>query len=190
VNAKIGWNAFCRILRQIEDQYTWARTGIPPVGYEDEDEDDKILEGLGDNSENEEGNEYLFSEIFYEDYLDFPRVCEHIEDGRGRAFGRNRLLGHIWAAAQCELLTYRRQTEGDEWISDRISVHSLLESLDWGNAASMPFVEKNLMKNYCACGWFKGRSWDCARRGQVCTSYFSNLDVWNRTTFLDDSIFE
>jgi len=105
-----------------------------------------------------------------------------------RAFGKNRLLGHIWAACQCELLTYRRLRKEDPWTSKRIDVGILAECLKSGSAQELPYVMEGLLNEYCACGRF-GR-FDPSCREDACSEYFSNLDDWNRTTFLDDTILQ
>jgi hypothetical protein len=176
-NAKFGWTAICLILQQFEDQYTWANTGVPPVGYEDEHES---LESDKDGE--------IHESIFWVNHQPGFAPCEHIDEyDKMAAYGRNRLLGHIWAACQCELLTYRRLSEGERWTSNRLDVGILLSSLESRSEAGIPFVAENLMKGYCACGLFGYP--DICRRDAACTKYYSNLDIWDRTVFLDDTIF-
>ena len=193
-NAKMGWNTICRILQQIEDQYTWVVTAVPPAGYEDEEEE------MRTEFEDEDLN-YL---IFWRSNLPGCRkACDHIGDERRRAFGRNRLLGHIWAACQCEFLTYRRLREGESWTSNRLDVRILLKSLESSSEASIPFVAADLMESYCDCGVFGGFDQFynvdyevddfnriCLLREDACKGYYSNLDIWDRTIFLDDTLFQ
>jgi hypothetical protein len=115
--------------------------------------------------------------------------CDHFDGEIPTAFGKNRLLGHIWAACQCELLTYRRIGEEDPWVSNRIDVGTIARSLELGSAQEIPYVKEGRLKEYCGCGWFHGYEGRC-RRERACSEYFSNLDDWNRTTFLDDALID
>jgi hypothetical protein len=188
-NAKIGWAAIHQILQQNEDQYTWVATGVPPAGYENEHQE--MMAYPSPNSLN-------LAVFWTSDNDGFGNDCEHMNIDMPGAFGRNRLLGHIWAACQCELLTYRRLREGELWTSNRINVRILLKSLEASSEASIPFVAEDLMWRYCACGLFDGHervyegpddSRICILRGDACKGYYSNLDIWDRTTFLDDTLF-
>jgi hypothetical protein len=181
ISTRLGWSVICQILQQIEDQYTWAETGIPPAGYEDEHEE------LEFSYNNPNGLDY-HKAIWYNDAALGAADCEHLADGISRAFGKNRLLGHIWAACQCELLTYRRLRTEDAWMSKRIDVAILANCLEIGSAEGLPYIKGGLLKEYCVCGMFD--PYQHCRREQTCSKYFSNLDDWNRTTFLDDTIFE
>jgi len=184
-SARPGWSVICQILQQIEDQYTWAMTGVPPAGYEDEHDE---IENDSDCDFDDEVD-YRKAIWWKESYL-LPRaaLCEHIEFEIPRAFGSNRLLGEIWAACQCELLTYRRLRKGEPWTSKRIDVGILAKCLELESAEEIPFIREELLNNYCACGLFGGIGDEHCRRENACTEYFSNLDDWDRTTFLYDGL--
>jgi hypothetical protein len=100
-------------------------------------------------------------------------------------FGRNKHLGVIHAAIQTELVTYRRLTEGDRWTSTNFNMGELLRSLQHGERPRIGLVEKNLMKEFCRCGTFYSDSRSCVRADQACASYFMNMDVWPRASFID-----
>jgi hypothetical protein len=176
-----GWLAICQILQQTEDQYTWAVTGIPPAGYEEEHEEVEF---------DHDGTDDLgyFRAIFMSDRAQGAADCEHMDVDVPRAFGKNRLLGHIWAACQCELLTYRRLRKEEPWTSKRINVGILADCLESRSAHELPYIKERLLNAYCACGRFD--QFDPSRREVACSEYFSNLDDWNRTTFLDDTMVE
>ncbi|KAF2791863.1 hypothetical protein K505DRAFT_247960 [Melanomma pulvis-pyrius CBS 109.77] len=160
--AQKGWAAFVLILQQIEEQHRWHDGDRPEL------------------------HEFpLMKEIFHEDGLGFPAPCEHIEgpDDR-RAFGRNTRLGHVWAACQAEFLTYRRQQESHPWLSEHITIDAILECLQTGDSGVLPHVRNKMLGLYCACGLYEG--WrTVSRREKACASYFSNLDDWHRTSFIE-----
>jgi len=92
-------------------------------------------------------------------------------------------LGHIWAAVQTELLTYRRLRDGDSWNSENFDMATILENLKSRTGISIGLVQKSLMKPYCACGRFDDTC-GFVLRGLAAKDYFSNLDNWKRTTFV------
>jgi hypothetical protein len=173
--AKEGWQLFCRILELIQGQYIWATTKVPPAGYEHEH--DELISG-------EVPNYDLLEWIFSTDVPGFALSCNHLDE-EPSCFGRNRVLGHIWAACQAELLTYRRLREIDPWISSRISVDVMLETLRCGNERQIPLIGKEMIKGYCQCGSF-GAEMVASRRDDACEHYFANMDDWRRSEFLAD----
>jgi hypothetical protein len=182
LEAQKGWTAFVFVLQRIEEQHRWASEGHPPRGYEDVHQ--AILqkyENRGDLSNHRpELSEFLLTrEIFWDDHLDFPSHCEH---GK-RAFGRNISLGHVWAACQAEILTYRRQQESHPWLSQHISMDAILDCLRTGNPNALPHVRNDRLKPYCACGSYYGIC-RYPLQEDACTSYFSNLDDYHRTSFV------
>jgi len=109
----------------------------------------------------------------------------------GYVFGANERLGHIWAAAQTELLTYRRRSEDESWTSENFDMEALLQSLETKTAVSIPLIQKSMMRRYCPCGLFKDGWVECSygvRREGAAAYYFSNLDDWARTSMLDDNV--
>jgi hypothetical protein len=101
-------------------------------------------------------------------------------------FGKNKYLATLWAAVQTELLTYRRLNENDPWISANFDMESVLESLETGTDLTINLVFKKMMREFCRCGIFID-SVDplCANVEEASAYYFSNLEDWNRSTFLD-----
>jgi hypothetical protein len=189
---KKGWHAFVLVLNQIEDQHRWAQTRRPPPGYEQEHRNIMGGDSYMDDDfirydELDDGEEifHMNDKIFHDGDMGFPVSCGQLgHPNRRRPFGRNRILGHIWAACQAELLTYRRQHEGDSWLSPHIDIDMILECLSSGDPSSIFFIRKGMLLEYCSCGRYK-TPWGMARREHVCTTYFSNLDDWHRAEYLE-----
>ncbi|KAI1412722.1 hypothetical protein F5Y13DRAFT_199610 [Hypoxylon sp. FL1857] len=100
----------------------------------------------------------------------------------------NRRLGVIWAAIQAELLTYRRLNEGDSWLSSRFDMELLLKGLQQNDDECLNQLAgagEGRLKDYSCCGLFDAKHPGCARREEVCTDYYANLDDWKRTTFIE-----
>ena len=100
-------------------------------------------------------------------------------------FGENKILAPLWAAVQTELLTYRRLKEGDEWISQNFDMSSLNEGLIGKGKVNIPLVQNGMMKPFCGCGFFVNGHPECPTLDDAAAYYFSNLEDWNRTTFID-----
>jgi hypothetical protein len=93
--------------------------------------------------------------------------------------------GHIWAAAQTELLNYRRRQKSDPWMSENFDMKSVLQGLMEDRIPFMPLLDGSMMKPYCPCGVFSD-TWSFCRREHASAYYFSNLDDWERSSFIDD----
>jgi hypothetical protein len=159
----IGWKCFCYVLQRIEDQYQWACTGQEPPGS-GEDQFDDIFDILKSGDifdmfyEDQDTQPDMATKVFGGDgvYLGYPKACDH-RNSYGlvwRVFGRDRLLGHIWASAQCEVLAYRRMKITDTWHSEYLDTETLLRCLEMGDPTILPSVAKGMMKKYCSCGFF------------------------------------
>lgn len=178
-NARLGWQVFSYILREAEDQ---RRSRIP-----------ELLELSDGGSYSSRDYEVEHDEIYWTDSNgNFQRSCTgHFGGERPRAFGRSDLLGPIWAAAQAELLTYRRITQGDSWISERFDMCAVLQSLESKKRISMPLLDDSMLKPFCACGRFGRRSpMAPLHREDAAAFYFSNLEDWRRTTIIDDQLLD
>ncbi|OJD30009.1 uncharacterized protein BKCO1_6800019 [Diplodia corticola] len=102
--------------------------------------------------------------------------CEH-ED----YFRNDATLATLWASVQTELLTYRRVHVNDSWVSANFDLERLLWGLTEEEKVSVGLVEKGLMKPHCQCGFFI-RDPPCMT--DVSATYFSNMDIWGRATYL------
>jgi hypothetical protein len=64
-------------------------------------------------------------------------------------------------------------------------MRSALESLQTGRELSIGLVAKNMMTPSCVCGVFENSEDPvCPRGDEASAYYFSNLEDWNRSTFL------
>ncbi|KAI5460096.1 hypothetical protein BGZ63DRAFT_490428 [Mariannaea sp. PMI_226] len=107
---------------------------------------------------------------------------------RNLVYCGNTQLGILWMMIQGEFLTYRRLTEGASWLSPRFNMQEVLGAMDKQEplpTKSQPTQADEGFKKYSRCGFFHGADHPgCARREEVCTSYFANFDDWSRTTFI------
>ena len=113
-----------------------------------------------------------------------PLYCPYHESNVN-FFGRSRILASLWAAVQTELLTYRRQNEDDPWISKNFNMNTLFHSLIRGGDIAIALVQKHMMKPFCPCGEFLEAVPGCSTVDDATTYYFSNMDDWNRSSFLE-----
>ena len=110
--------------------------------------------------------------------------CENYTECACNFFGESRILATLSAAVETELLTYRRLGDGDAWISPNFNMHALLEGLVHCDHVSIDLVEKEMMKPICSCGRFRAVPSGCTRAEDAARYHFSNMEDWNRTTFL------
>ncbi len=111
--------------------------------------------------------------------------CIRCDWDQDHFFGASKVLASLWASVQTELLTYRRLQEGDRWISQNFDMNALNKSLIGGNKVDIALVQKGMMKPYCWGGEFPGATPACPIVDDAAAYYFSNLESWNRTTFLE-----
>ncbi|KAH8659041.1 hypothetical protein BGZ61DRAFT_567250, partial [Ilyonectria robusta] len=100
-------------------------------------------------------------------------------------------IGLLWATIQTELLTYRRVSDGDAWISDNFSMEALRTWLE-GNSTFFltPLVQSQMMKKHSRCGWFHDSgSCICPTAQEVCVQPFMNMYIDSRTSFFTNLIF-
>jgi hypothetical protein len=157
--AQTGWQLFCYVLIQAQQEQIQHEKII------DDDHDDplryqsQILNGVR-----------------------FRNDCnEHTREGIDKVFANCEELGHLWAACQTELLSYRRLTEKDTWTSEYFDMKKLLKSLNAGKGVNVEYVKNGMMKPYCGCGLF---GWDISLREDTAEYYFSNLDDYSRLSLI------
>jgi hypothetical protein len=110
------------------------------------------------------------------------RLCSH--EIELEEFTLDARLPTLHAAVQTELLTYRRLQEDDPWISPFFDMQSVLKSLETGQPLSIDLIKNDMMKPFCECGRVDAGDPYFPRAEHVMQYHFSNLEVWDRTTFL------
>ena len=170
---KTGWQVICHILRVAEAIWNGYRNGF----------DSESKSGVTNLSDSEYESEDGSSDP------SFLLSCSHHENWKSKAFGRGRILGHLWAAAQTELLTHRRQREEDPWTSDKFDLPFALKCLEERAIPSIPLVRGLMMKPYCACGLFEGHiCFTAPTRDEACFSYISNMNRYLRETLIYEEV--
>jgi len=209
-----GWRIFCTVLQLSQNEWNPPPRPEPPARtprtseddfrsiygafVEDVDEDMGIVELLvididvegGNNEEDEDWDEDMNADDDSDPDRDehIPGSCDyHYETPyQQNFFGKSKSLATLWAAVQAELLTYRRIAEGDPWLSANFDMQSVLESLEKGKQLSIRLVSESMLKPFCNCGIFCGSEDPaCLRVEEASAYYFSNLEDWSRTTYLD-----
>ena len=187
-----SWNVITYVLRQ--SQAEWNGEPIPNASTTANEVDDFI-----DYSDDEPDSiEELESDTEKSIDISLPAYCSCWDDRRTTSslrriyhpkttnyFGRRRSLATLWAAVKTELLTYRRLTEDDAWLSRYFDLFSLNQGLVRGNKVTIPLVEEAMMRPFCDCGNFFEKVPSCTVTDEACAFYFSNMEDWNRTTFID-----
>ena len=173
----IGWQIMCNVLRyaQAEWKIKSRRRRSASITSQLDDRFDASIGYSQDEMSTDE-------EASYECPL--PTDCP--DEGYWVSyFGRSKVLASLWAAVQTELLTYRRLEERDEWISTNFDMPSLNEGLIRGGEVDIRLVREKMMKPFCACGCFHEAVPECPIIEDAAAYYFSNLDDWNRTSFVE-----
>ena len=182
-----GWNVIVYVLRQSRAEWNGEplkSTGTPnPVNdldvYSDEEQNsDNEVNDLVDYSDEE-----LNSDSEEETDIRLPAYCPS-DDYRCSFFGRRRSLATLSAAVTTELLTYRRLTVADSWLFQNFDMTSLNRGLNQEDKVAVPLVEKKMMNQYCECGIFSVVMPGFTTTEDACAFYFSNMEDWNRTTFI------
>ncbi|KIX03560.1 uncharacterized protein Z518_07113 [Rhinocladiella mackenziei CBS 650.93] len=170
-----GWQIFCHILRPYEPIVARSRRREPSF---DNSVIDFSQDSLGDLTEDSFSHD---SNSGCEDD-NFRSACGEECDYFPEYYKRSD-IGHVWAAVQTELLTYRRINEADPWISSYFDLDAVLAGLKTGEEISMPLFDNRMIKPYCRCGR-PGGSWKHVLRERIAEYYFGNLDVWDRASFI------
>jgi hypothetical protein len=94
-------------------------------------------------------------------------------------------IGLLWATIQTELLTYRKTSEEHPWVSENFSmeqIHAWLENPS--EKLTIPLVSDEMMDSHSDCGWFDCKNFLLPVAEDVCASYFMNMDVYDRASFV------
>ena len=185
----IGWQVVYQVLKRSQSDWTDCykrRFNLYYTGYNyDSDSPSESSQNVmsidSEGPINSSANEMSTNE---EEESGKHYYCVKCDCQRDHFFGRSKGLASLWASIQTELLTYRRLEEGDSWISQNFDMKALNESLTWGNRLDIALVRNKMMKPYCSGGEFPDACPACPVPEDVAAYYFSNLEDWNRSTFL------
>ncbi|KAI1659367.1 hypothetical protein F4813DRAFT_352708 [Daldinia decipiens] len=179
-DVKRGWEILLSILRLYftKDQHRSTLPSMSDTGV-DHISDNDSSDGMAFKSDDSSHCQHGVHEI--KPYVNYELV--HCGDRR---------LGHIWAAIQAELVTYRRLGEDDGWLSPNFDMEKLRKGLEDNDEGLLREFANNpdgvtgesKLKGYSHCGLFDAENPFCATREEVCTSYYANLDDWKRTNFI------
>lgn len=167
-----GWLAFTGVLEILESQYTWENMVDTDFQFKYRPWKKGISLLLSKGSS-------TYKHVFCDsvEAASFSLDCSHDHTYNGRGFGRDLLLGHIWAACQAELLTYRRRSDAEPWMSARLSVEDILLCLQTQDPSWIPYIRKNLLQPYCMCGLFTDKLFGPAPTiDQVCVEDLNNFE--------------
>ena len=168
-----GWQLFCFLLRSSHEE--WKLMKSPRAQGIDPEEPD-IMEDPGNSPERHS----------WDDPNCYP--AKHGANCHFRFkenfFSNNQDLGTFFAAAQTEILTYRRLAANDAWTSDKFNMREILWSLTTEAEPRIGFMEHGLIKPYCRCGKFVDDVDVALRAEQACETHFMNLEDWLRTSFI------
>lgn len=168
-DVRIGWQIFCYLLRSSSEEWISDKSRANKGSNYSSFGDDEME--IDRDSESDDGS--------------FGMEHECCDGGKGCCyFGRNEDLGRIYAAVQTELVTYRRIAENDPWTSTNFNMEELLQSLLREYKPRIGLLEKGLLKSFCRCGLFYHDFGRCLTAEDACVSYFMNMDVWSRASFI------
>lgn len=184
-DAILGWNLFCTMLRYARDERRPRPKSFSSKGKEREDRFQPFVESVDDvmemcNDDEDNEDEDMESESGTDEEL-----CSHCKPETDNSYGRSKVIGTLWAAIQTELLTYRRLTDKDPWISKNFDLKAVMDGLKNGGSLSIKLVEEDKMASFYRCSKFMEITNEAyASLNKVCTHYFANVDVWSRTSHI------
>jgi hypothetical protein len=179
----LGWQVFCSMLRYARNERRPKSKRASNRRDRDEEDFHVAFDLPDDDPEHNEDTED--EDMDWESDAE-KEICPHYKDNTDNFYGASKVIGTLWAAIQTELVTYRRLTEDDPWISQYFDMRALLEGLNNGGLISIPLVEEDMMNPFCQCGRFLDITDEaCACVDEVCAHYFANIDSdWHRTTYI------
>lgn len=185
--ARTGWKLFCYVLRAARRLEEPDSPGQDVVMWDDPPPADGLFDAFFLPADRNTDVQALGRQHQADDDADSAdeEISRCISCGESNNFKDCGELGHLWAAVQAEILTYRRLRDSDNWLSDNFDMEEVLEGLEAGNGVRTGFFHKELLRAFCACGVFESaKQPDFACVDEVCYEYFSNLEEWERTTYL------
>ncbi|KAI9807444.1 MAG: hypothetical protein M1833_000189 [Piccolia ochrophora] len=191
-DTRVGWQVFCLVLKLSRE--VWA-----PGSRRHYDPQTLVVRNIfgeyipydgGDMVIDSDDNATSFDNAMVIDKGGMGGHGDDFQDcdvcGEKNYFRGNSDLRDLWAAAQTELLTYRKLQEDDTWTSPKFDLAELLRNYQVGLGIGIGLVDRGMLKDYCECGRFRdAKNKDCACVNEACAFYFSNLEEWDRTTYLE-----
>lgn len=186
-----GWHIFCHILRPFEPIAVRPHPERPTFENLMTDVDLHLSEHVPEESCNHDSlsgdDDSTFPAICTQDCYDYwaPEYYDQDSDTWDSQYAMRNDIGHIWAAIQTELLTYRRINEGDAWMSDFFDLDAVSRGLQTKTQISMPLFNNGMISSYCRCGYPPNTIlWHHVLREEIAEYYFGNLDVRDRSSFI------
>lgn len=166
--AQLGWKVLYRTLKYAQEE----RNPKPSRDVQSQPSRGRDIVNIDVPIEDDSDVEMIIDEHRSDDETDCLHYKEHSNFYEG-----SKDIGTLWAAIQTELLTYRRRSEGDTWMSANFSMQSLLHGLESRQGIAVALVNDNMMKPFCRCGRFLDAFHEaCATVPEVCKDYFSNME--------------
>lgn len=164
-----GWSIMCHLLQEFQNEFEkpnqrspeWMKDKAHLIHQHSLDQNDKLA---------------YFGSVRMGDYV-YHEWCQNTKP----MFGENQYLGHMRAAIQAELLTYRRDQITDPWLSRYFNMDALLNSLQIRSPISIPFIDRSMLPEYCSCGGFVSSLVDFPMEKDVVTELhedISNLELY------------
>lgn len=178
-----GWQVICNVIRRSQAEWKDRPSGRRPASDERNHNEnfDTFIKYTGDHLSTD-GN--MNTDVNISRTYRLPTDCPGSYSHKN-FFGGDKSLSSLWAAVQTELLTYRRLEEGDKCMSLNFNMYTLNEDLISRGEVDIALVQKKMMKPYCECGEFPQTVPACPAVDDAAAYYFSNLDDWNRNSFID-----
>lgn len=164
----IGWGIMCHVLQECQDEFEEPK--LSPSNWLKDKTHHINQRSLHTNDDIEFAGPMHGGDYVYHDRCKKYRPM----------FGNNQYLGHMRAAIQAELLTYRRSQNGDPWLSQYLNMDVLLQSLQTKSPISTPFVDRSILQDHCSCGGFTKNPFDFPFKNDVITKFhkeISNMDL-------------
>ncbi|KAI1066259.1 hypothetical protein LB506_008130 [Fusarium annulatum] len=173
-SCRVGWNCLTDVLavamsHQEQGRSDRSQRSSSPQG----DEWPSTPASSFSESSNPDSCSWSFRDTYHDNWLKLP--CNGPR------------IGLLWASIQTELLTYRRVSDRDSWISGNFSMEAINAWLNEDNIElSMPLVQNRMFKAHTGCGWFcRASDFLCPTAEEVCVEYFMNMDIYNKTSYIN-----
>ncbi|KAH7145520.1 hypothetical protein B0J13DRAFT_443133 [Dactylonectria estremocensis] len=169
-DCQTGWICLLQTLVRAQTEKDWRQANNADERLGSDARESSAEDSLDDFAK----HVCILGREFHDDWLELP--CR----GPG--------MGLLWATIQGELLTYRKVSERDAWISENFSMNALQIWLEGKSPEFLtPLVINQMLKEHTRCGWFLTYGVHPALSAvaqEICTQHFMNMDIYDRTSFL------